>query len=176
MYATTPRQHSPPTCSTTTTKHLYPLPLTISSFTFADICSGKNSFNHLCTDDIIDSHDSKHNFLNNNNNDDKILNGDSLDPACLSSNNDPCNRSIYDYLNNQEKLNASLSIDMIDSTLLKDNQKKSQELTTKRTKFKLGKPRQFVKIDTGSLLFLLSHCLFCGGKTFLLSYFTFCFQ
>ena len=156
MYATTPRI-SPPTCSTTTTKHLYPLPLTISSFTLADICSGKNSFNHLCTDDIIGSNDSNHNILNKNNNDNKILNGDSLDPACLSSIHDSRNRSIYDYLNNHEKLNSSKLIDKIDTTLLKDNQKRSQELTTKTKKLKQGKSRHFVQLNTGS------RCIFVGS-------------
>ena len=147
MYATTPHQLSSPTCSTTTAKHLYPLPLTISPFTLSDICSGKSNFNNLCTDDIIDSNESKHSLLNNNNNNKKILNGDSLDPSCLFTIHDQCNRSIYDYLNGHDKFNSSNVINKIDTALLKENQKKSSEQATKTKKSILGKSRHFVTID-----------------------------
>ena len=147
MYATTPHQLSPPTCSTTTTKHLYPLPLTISPFAFSDICSKKSNFNNLCTDDIIDSNESKHNLLNNNNNN-KILNGDSLDPSCLFNIHDQCNRSIYDFLNSHDKLNSSNIINKIDPETIKENHKKSQESINQTKDFKLGKlkSRHFILI------------------------------
>ena len=134
---------SPPTCSTTTTKHLYPLPLTISPFAFSDICSKKSNFNNLCTDDIIDSNESKHNLLNNNNNN-KILNGDSLDPSCLFNIHDQCNRSIYDFLNSHDKLNSSNIINKIDPESITENHKKSQESIKQPKEFKLGKSRHFI--------------------------------
>ena len=152
MYATTPHQLSSPTCSTTTTKHLYPLPLTISPFTLSEICSGKSNFNDLCTDDIIDNNETKHSLLNNNNNNNKLLNGDSLDPSCLFTIHDQCNRSIYDYLNGHDKIASSNIINKIDSAWFKESQKKPPESTLKLKESILGKSRHFVSNDINMII------------------------
>ena len=136
MYATP--QRSPPSCSTTT-KHLYPLPLTISSFSLTDICGG-NNFTSLCSSD--NTNENKQNIINNNNT--KILRGDSIEPTCLSKTHDSCSRSIYDYINGHEKLYPSKILDKIDTTLKNGEKKSHHEPITKTQKIKNGNTRHDV--------------------------------
>ena len=112
MYNST--QISSTTCNTTnSSKHLFSLPLTISSLNLTDLCCGGFNLNNFCdssdssSNDGLSSHDEQ-NVKNNNLNDNincEVLQENNFESskACLFSTNDPCSRSIFEYINSREK-------------------------------------------------------------------------
>ena len=112
MYNST--QLSSATCNTTnSSKHLFSLPLTISSLNLTDLCCGGFNLNNFCdssdssSNDGLSSHDEQ-NVKNNNFNDNincEVLQENNFESskACLFSTNDPCSRSIFEYINSREK-------------------------------------------------------------------------
>ena len=125
MYNST--QISSTTCNTTnSSKHLFSLPLTISSLNLTDLCCGGFNVNNFCdssdssSNDGLSNHDEQNindglsnhdeqNIKNNNSNDN--INCEELQEknfesskACLFSAHDPCSRSIFEYINSREKV------------------------------------------------------------------------
>ena len=116
MYNST--QISSTTCNTTnSSKHLFSLPLTISSLNLTDLCCGGFNLNNFCdssdssSNDGLSSHDEQ-NVKNNNLNDNincEVLQENNFESskACLFSTHDPCSRSIFEYINSRDKITFS---------------------------------------------------------------------
>ena len=116
MYNST--QISSTTCNTTnSSKHLFSLPLTISSLNLTDLCCGGFNLNNFCdssdssSNDGLSSHDEQ-NVKNNNLNDNincEVLQENNFESskACLFSAHEPCSRSIFEYINSRDKITFS---------------------------------------------------------------------
>ena len=131
MYNST--QISSTACNTTnSSKHLFSLPLTISSLNLTDLCCGGFNLNSFCdssdsssndglsnhdeqninsSNDALSNHDEQ-NIKNNNSNDNidrDVLEGNNFESskACLFSAQDSCSRSIFEYINSREKITFS---------------------------------------------------------------------
>ena len=132
MYNST--QISSTTCNTTnSSKHLFSLPLTISSLNLTDLCCGGFNLNNFCdssdssSNDGLSNHDEQNitssndglsnddeqNIKNNNNSNDNINcevlqeNNFESSKACLFSAHEPCSRSIFEYINSRDKITFS---------------------------------------------------------------------